>query len=118
MEPIASFPDAVSAEAAATLLRSHGIAVTLVPSDAFAQALSPGVKLVVPDGQARRVAWIVATSELADSESFFLTTEEFLSSEEAAAALAIKRTRTLGRVTVLGLIALAAAVAFAFVRAV
>ena len=88
---VGAFPDAASAEAAAALLRLHDIHPDLDPSDALGAALSGGVRLVVPEHEARRVQWILANSELSDSEYLFLTTGELRTAEEARSELLRQR---------------------------
>ena len=117
MRTIASFPDPASAEAAAALLRAHGILVSLEPRDAFTQAMAPGVRLAVPEDQLRRVRWLVDTSDLGGAEFFFEDAADAAAEHDAATAAQIARARSVGNaMAALGLGVGAVAILLAIVR--
>ena len=73
-QEFASYSDAVSAEAAAGLLRSEGVPVN-VSSDEPMPGLIRGFRLLVPTQMLHRARWVVSNASFSDEELAFFATE-------------------------------------------
>lgn len=79
-QEFASYSDAVSAEAAAGLLRSEGVPVN-VSSDEPMPGLIRGFRLLVPTQMLHRARWVVSNAAFTDEELTFLATARLDSDE-------------------------------------